>query len=38
MGCAWNVSQALFSSRSLFPPSLKKKEGESIVSLQADQV
>lgn len=38
MGCAWNVLQVLFSSRSLFPPNLKEKEGESRVSLKADQV
>lgn len=35
MGCAWNVLQVLFSSRSLFPPNLKEKEGESRVSLKA---
>lgn len=37
MGCAWNVLQALFSSRSLFPPNLKEKEGERV-SVKADQV
>lgn len=28
MGCAWNVLQALFSSRSLFPPNLEDKRKE----------
>lgn len=38
MGCAWNVLQVLFSSRSLFPPNLEEKEGKSSISLKADQV
>lgn len=38
MGCAWNVLQVLFSSRSLFPPSLKEKKGESRISLKANEI
>lgn len=34
----WNVLQELFSNRSLFPPNLKEKEGESTVNIKANQV